>query len=59
MTCKSCGKDDHQRRSSKLCKLYNPRPNNIKPSQVIDKENKFYKKFYSYKQQRPRPLKPL
>lgn len=46
MSCKSCGKNDHQRNSSKSCKFYNPRPNNIKPQG----SEKFYKKFYCYKQ---------
>lgn len=47
MSCKSCGETDHQRRSSKLCKNYNPRPNNVKPN---SENNRYYKKFYSYKQ---------
>lgn len=46
MLCKSCGKSDHQRKSSNLCKFYNPRPNNVKPND----NDKFYKRFYSYKQ---------
>ena len=32
MSCKSCGKNDHQRKSSRSCKFYKPRPNNVKPN---------------------------
>lgn len=48
MPCKACGRDDHHRRSSKSCKFYNPRPNNVKPEN--DNDEKFYKRINCYKQ---------
>lgn len=50
MPCKLCGKADHERRSSKLCKFYNPRPNNNTKPQSDNSNDTFHKKFYSYKQ---------